>query len=195
MEMDGPTPTQRTLLLTKQINNCKMDSLTTEIDVSKIGKHTHGYMPGDMAALSRDATLLAFSRTLPGESVSLRTGDFVKTCRSHPPHNLSGLALQVSFRFYPLTPLSHLLFCFILIYSSSFAVVVSNLFWQGIPKTVFDDIGGLQEVKEALKEVVVWANIHSEKLRAARIRPPRYLHPFYHPSLHSFWFCLSIFLY
>jgi len=48
---------------------------------------------------------------------------------------------------------------------------------QGVPKTMFSDIGGLEEVKSALKEVVFWANHHhgdGDSLSAAlRISPPR----------------------
>lgn len=38
---------------------------------------------------------------------------------------------------------------------------------------MFSDIGGLDEVKEALKDIVVWANSLSETIQHLNITPPR----------------------
>jgi len=147
--MGVPTPEQRLALFRYHLNHLHLekDFQSTEVDARQISKEksietisnsSYGYMPGDVAAVCRDASVNAFLRTPQGEEVEITIQDLVKAHKEHPqPSGLVGLSMQ------------------------------------GIPQTSFDDIGGLANVKEVLKEASVWANRHSGVLTRMGIRPPR----------------------
>lgn len=116
--------------------------LAPDVDLKNIAHEAHGYVGADLAALAREASLAALDRAVAeaGSEHALCPEDLFIT-----PHDLAH-GLRVT------SP------------SALRETMVES------PTITFDDIGGMEEIKEALKEAIIWPFQHREKFAALNLR-------------------------
>ncbi len=116
----------------------------------KLAKMTHGYVGADLAALVKEAAMNAIRRVLP-DILEREEGPL-------PPEVLEKLVVteedfMEALKVVPPSAMREVL------------VEVPNVRW--------DDIGGLDEVKQMLKEMVVWPLKYREIYKKLGIEPPK----------------------
>ncbi|MBI2578402.1 MAG: AAA family ATPase [Candidatus Aenigmarchaeota archaeon] len=148
IEIGVPTKEGRKEIL--QIHTRGMP-LAKEIDLDKISEITYGYVGADLAALCKEAAMHALRRVLPDLSE-------LREDKPLPPDILKKLiVIKEDF--------DHALK---MVAPSAMREVLIE-----IPKVKWDDIGGLEEVKQQLREVVEWPLEHPESFKRLGISPPR----------------------
>jgi transitional endoplasmic reticulum ATPase len=123
--------------------------LAPDVIVSRLAGITHGFTGADIAALCREAAMVALRRVLPsldGERsaippedllhLDVKMSDFLSALRDIEPSALREVAIEV-------------------------------------PDVDWNDIGGLESVKRDLRESIEWPIHHRALLRDARLRPPK----------------------
>ena len=123
--------------------------LTDDVDVDHIAKITHGYTGADLEALSREAAMKALRRYLPRIDLE----------EKRIPHEVLD-QMEVSYEdvlsaFREITPTA----------MREVYVESPNIHW--------DDVGGLNKVKENLQEAVEWPLKHPERFTKLGIKPPK----------------------
>lgn len=124
--------------------------LTKNVDVEKIAEITYGYVGADLAALSKEAAMHALRRVLPDVSA-------IKEDKPIPPEVLKKLIVTKE-------DFDHALK---MVEPSAMREVLIE-----IPKVTWNDIGGLEDVKELLRETVEWPLKYSDSFTKLGIRPP-----------------------
>lgn len=116
--------------------------LADDVDLEQVARDAHGYVGADLAALAREASLAALDRAVAeaGSEQALRPQDLFLTA----PDLAHGL--QVT------SP------------SALRDTMVES------PAISFDDIGGLEDTKDALKEAVIWPLAHRDTFAALQLR-------------------------
>jgi len=123
--------------------------LAEDVDLEKLAEMTHGYSGADLEALCKEAAMRALRRVLPDIDLEADT---------IPAEILNKLVVtRKDFyeAFKGMTP------------SAMREVVVET------PNIRWDDIGGLDEVKQELKEVVEWPLRYGELFQHMDARPPK----------------------
>ncbi|MEM2287686.1 MAG: CDC48 family AAA ATPase [Sulfolobales archaeon] len=124
--------------------------LAEDVDLDGLANITHGFTGADLAALVKEAAMNALRRFLRNERVDLS--------KPVPPELLEKLKVtQQDFM-------------------EALKVVHPTLMREvlvEVPEVHWDDIGGLDSVKQALKEAVEWPLKHPEVFEKMGIRPPR----------------------
>jgi transitional endoplasmic reticulum ATPase len=122
--------------------------LADDVDVGRLAAVTHGFGGADLAALVREAAMIAFRRLMPAEM----TSDDV------PYHDL--MAAQVTM--------------------SDFSAALDEVMpsalrevFTEIPEVTWQDVGGLEAARAALREAVEWPLRYSQVLDHASVRPVR----------------------
>jgi len=122
--------------------------LAKDVDLGKIAEFTMGYTGADLSALTKEAALSALRKHIP----EIQKMD------------------EVSVEF--LNKLSVSMKDFI----NAYRIVQPSALREVIiktPKVKWDDIGGLSDVKESLREVVEWPLTHPEYFEEFGIKPPK----------------------
>lgn len=123
--------------------------LARDIDLKVLAERTHGYTGADLAALCREAAMKALLRYLP--EINLKEERI-------PPHVLEKMEVRMDDfmnAFKEITPTA----------MREIAVEVPVVHW--------DEVGGLEEVKEKLKEAVEWPLKNPEVFERLGIQPPK----------------------
>jgi transitional endoplasmic reticulum ATPase len=123
--------------------------LAADVDLPRLAASTHGFTGADVAALCREAAMAALRRVLPAFDVGIA---------ALSPEQL--LAVHVAMEDF-LTALHE-------VEPSALREVLVE-----IPDVGWDDIGGLERVKQELREIVEWPAQHAQLFRHAGVRPPR----------------------
>ena len=123
--------------------------LSPDVEVARLAAVTHGFTGADIAAVCREAAMAALRRVLPAMDLELA---------SMSQEQL--LAIEVTMADFE-TALCE-------VEPSALREVLVE-----IPDVHWDDIGGLDTVKQELREIVEWPLQHPELLRQAGLRPPR----------------------
>jgi transitional endoplasmic reticulum ATPase len=150
-EIEIPMPDKKGRLEILQIHTrrlVKSGILGEDVDLEKLAEMTHGYTGADLAALVKEAVLHALRRYVPLE-------------KSNPPTPEEVLEkVKVTFD------------DFMFAYKS---IVPSGLreIYVEVPEVRWGDIGGLHEVKQALKESVEWPLRMPEVFEKFGIKPPK----------------------
>ncbi|RZD42549.1 MAG: hypothetical protein CXT70_02670, partial [Methanobacteriota archaeon] len=123
--------------------------ISDDFDVDWILDNTYGFVGADLAALVREAAMLALRRYLPEidleeetippevlEKMEVRMDDFKGAIKDIEPSALREIYVE-------------------------------------IPKITWDEVGGLEEVKDRLKESVEWPLTKPEAFEHFGIKPPR----------------------
>lgn len=123
--------------------------LASDVDLKVLAERTHSYTGADLAALCREAAMKALLRYLP--EINLKEERI-------PPCVLEKMEVQIDDfmnAFKEITPTA----------MREIAVEVPVVHW--------DEVGGLEEVKEKLKEAVEWPLKNPEVFKRLGIQPPK----------------------
>jgi transitional endoplasmic reticulum ATPase len=123
--------------------------LTPDVDISQLASMTHGFVGADLAALCREAALSSLRRVIPDVQV-------LDSAISYEQYmNLS--VTMDDFR----TALKE-------IEPSAIREVYTE-----VPDVSWDEVGGLAEAKQALREAVEWPLLYPEYFEQTGTQPPR----------------------
>jgi len=123
--------------------------LSENVDLDKLSEVTHGFVGADLEALCREAAMVAIREIIPNI-------DFNKT--SIPYEILMKLRVTME----------HFRRALLEVEPSA----IREVFVE-IPNVGWDDIGGLDEIKDTLKSAIEWPLKHSELFHRVRARPPK----------------------
>ncbi|MBP1357012.1 MAG: CDC48 family AAA ATPase, partial [Sulfolobus sp.] len=147
-ELEIPLPDKQGRLEILQIHTRNMP-LSKDVDLDKLADMTHGYTGADLSALVREAAMNALRRYL--QVIDLNQDKI-------PPEILEKMEVNMD--------------DFIKAFKD---IVPSGLreIYVEVPEVHWSDIGGLEEVKEELKEVVEYPLKFSEAYENVGIEPPK----------------------
>ena len=123
--------------------------LDKNVSISKMADITHGFVGADLSALCKEAAMSALRRILPNINLKEKIID---------PKLIETLVVNMEdFR-------NALRF----VEPSAMREVLVE-----IPKITWNDVGGLEDVKQNLREMVEWPLKHPEAFKRMGIKPPR----------------------
>jgi len=123
--------------------------LAEDVDLKKLAEMTHGYTGADLAALCRETAMKALRRYLP--QINLEEERI-------PPEVLEKMEVKME--------------DFLNAYKEITPTAMREVYIE-VPTVHWDDIGGLEEVKQELKEAVEWPLKHPEIFKRMGIKPPK----------------------
>ncbi len=147
-EIEIPLPDKQGRLEILQIHTRNMP-LASDVDLERLAEMTRGFTGADLAALVREAAMHALRRYLPYIDLSQDT---------IPPEVLERMEVRMEDFLAALRE-----------------VVPSGLreVYVEVPEVHWEDIGGLEEAKQQLREAVEWPLKHPEMFRRMGIEPPK----------------------
>jgi transitional endoplasmic reticulum ATPase len=146
IEIGVPSKTGRFEIL--QIHSRGMP-LSKDVDLKRLSEITHGYSGADISALCREAAMKALRRYLP--KINLEEEHI-------PPTILEEMEVNYN--------------DFTTAYREITPTAMREVFIE-IPTVHWEDVGGLDEIKQALKEAVEWPIKKPEEFTAMGIEPPK----------------------
>jgi len=149
-ELEIPVPDKQGRKEILQIHTRHMP-LEKGVDLNKLAEITYGYVGADLAGLAKEAAMHALRRVIP-EVSALREGEPL------PKDVLEKLKVTKEDFDYALR----------IVQPSAMREVLVE-----IPRVKWEDVGGLEEVKQSLKEAVEWPLKNPESFKKIGIRPPR----------------------
>jgi transitional endoplasmic reticulum ATPase len=123
--------------------------LSTDVDMEKLAEITHGFVGADLEALAREAAMTALRKILPQIDFEM----------SEIPYELL-MSLEVT--------MDNFMDAMKEVEPSA----IREVFIE-VPDVKWDDVGGLDEVKEALKETVEWPLKYADLFKKADTKPPK----------------------
>ncbi len=123
--------------------------LAEDVDLKKLAEMTHGYTGADLAALCRETAMKALRRYLP--QINLEEERI-------PPEVLEKMEVKME--------------DFLNAYKEITPTAMREVYVE-VPTVHWDEIGGLEEVKQELREAVEWPLKHPEIFKRLGIRPPK----------------------
>jgi len=124
--------------------------LAEDVNLDNIAEITHGYTGADLAALVKEAALAALRRFIKEEDIDLN--------QPIPASKLEKLKVTMSD------------------FLSALKVIQPTLIREvfvEVPEVRWDDIGGLEDVKQQLREAVEWPLKYPEIISKMGIEPPK----------------------
>jgi transitional endoplasmic reticulum ATPase len=147
-EIELPVPTAKERLEILQIHTRWMP-LAEDVDLEKISDKTHGFVGADLAALCREAAMHSLHSHIP--SIVLEE----ETIPSEVMDNLKISMMDFDEAFRNIQP------------SAMREILVE------MPSFHWSDIGGLEQVKQELLEVVEWPTKKAKEFSKMGVKPPR----------------------
>jgi transitional endoplasmic reticulum ATPase len=123
--------------------------LAEDVDLKKLSEMTHGYTGADVSALCRETAMKALRRYLP--QINLEEERI-------PPSVLEKMEVKME--------------DFTNAYKEVTPTAMREVYIE-VPTIHWDDIGGLEEVKQELKEAVEWPIKNPEIFKRLGIKPPK----------------------
>jgi len=123
--------------------------LAKDVDLKKLAAMTHGYTGADLAALCRETAMKALRRYLP--EINLEEERI-------PPSVLEKMEVRME--------------DFLNAYKEITPTAMREVYVE-VPRVRWSDIGGLEEVKQQLREAVEWPLKKPEVFKRMGIKPPR----------------------
>lgn len=123
--------------------------LAEDVDIPKLAATTHGFVGADLEALSRESAMTALRRVLP--TLDLAQDEI-------PYEVLAGLEVTMAD------------------FTSALGEIEPSAIREvcvEVPNVSWDDVGGLDAVKQELREAIEMPLKHAELLRRVRVRPPK----------------------
>ncbi|AEM38259.1 AAA family ATPase, CDC48 subfamily [Pyrolobus fumarii 1A] len=120
------------------------------VDLDRIAEMTHGYTGADLAALVKEAAMNALRRFIKSGQIDLN--------KPIPTETLRKLVVTMKD------------------FLDAMKVIQPSLIreiYVEVPEVHWDDIGGLEDVKQQLREAVEWPLKHPEVFESMGIRPPK----------------------
>jgi transitional endoplasmic reticulum ATPase len=146
-EIEIGVPDQKGRLEIMKIHTRNMP-LTKDVDLNWLASVTYGFVGADLEALAKEAAMSALRRNLP--SISWKKQEL-------PPKVFDKLKVIKGD------------------FENALKIVEPSAMREvmvEVPKVSWDDVGGLEEVKELLKESVQWPLSNPEAFKRMGIRPP-----------------------
>ncbi|MDI9620116.1 MAG: CDC48 family AAA ATPase [Candidatus Nezhaarchaeota archaeon] len=147
-EIEIGVPDKQGRLEILQIHTRNMP-LAKDVDLNKLAEITHGFVGADLAALCKEAAMKVLRRYLP--------------------------KIDLSQERIPLEVLEHIevtMQDFLEAYKEVTPSALREVYVE-IPSVTWSDIGGLEQVKQELKEAVEWPLKHPEAFKRMGIKPPK----------------------
>ncbi len=148
-EIEIPVPDKKGRKEILQIHTRHMP-LDKDVNLDELAERTYGFVGADLAGLAKEAAMHALRRVLPDVS-ALKEGEPI------PKEILEKLKVSKKDFDYALR----------IVQPSAMREVLIE-----VPKVKWKDVGNLEEVKNALKEAVIWPLKHPESFRKIGIKPP-----------------------
>jgi len=123
--------------------------LAKDVDLKKLSEMTHGYTGADLSALTRETAMKALRRYLP--EINLEEERI-------PPSVLEKMEVRMD--------------DFTSAYKEVTPTAMREVYIE-VPAVHWDEIGGLEEVKQVLREAVEWPLKNPEVFQRMGIRPPK----------------------
>ena len=123
--------------------------LSMNVDMEKLAEITHGFVGADLEALAREAAMTALRKILPKIDFEM----------AEIPHELL-MSLEVT--------MDHFMDAMKEVEPSA----IREVFVE-VPDVKWEDVGGLDEIKEALKETVEWPLKYADLFTKADTKPPK----------------------
>jgi len=123
--------------------------LSEDVDMGYLAEHTHGFVGADISALAKEAAMRALRRHLPEINLDEDT---------IPPDVLEKMHVTIEDITHALREIE--------------PSALREIFIE-IPKVSWDDVGGLEDVKQEIVEAVEWPLRCPEKFAKMGISPPR----------------------
>ncbi len=146
IEVGIPDTRGRYEILLVHTRNMPLDK---DVDLRKLAEMTHGFTGADLAALCREAAMRALRRVLPKINLDEET---------IPPEVLENLRVTMQDFLDALKEITP---------SALREIAVE------VPSVRWNDIGGLEEVKQQLREAVEWPLKYPEAFKRMGIKPPK----------------------
>ncbi len=147
IEISVPNKKGRKEILQIHTRNMPMDK---DVDLEELSDVTYGFVGADLSALSKEAAMISLRRILPDIS-SIEEGE--------PLSDELVQKLKVGMKDFENALKT--------VQPSAMREVLIE-----VPKVTWDDIGGLEQVKENLKEAVEWPLQYPDSFDRMGIRPP-----------------------
>ncbi len=123
--------------------------LAKDVDLKKIADMTHGYVGADLEALAKESAMSTLRRVIPEVNIKdEKLPEKVLKKLKVTASDFNDAMLQVE--------------------PSAMREVLVE-----VPKVKWDDVGGLEEVKQKLKEMVEWPIKHIDAYKRLNIKPPK----------------------
>ena len=148
-EIEIPPPDKRARREILAVHTRNMP-LAEDVDLDKLAEMTHGYTGADLAALVKEAAMAALRRFISQGKIDLT--------RSIPTEKLRELKVTMK--------------DFLEGLKSIQPSLIREIYVE-VPEVRWSDIGGLEEVKQQLREAVEWPMKHPEVFENMGIEPPR----------------------
>ena len=148
-EIEIPPPDKRARLEILKVHTRNVP-LSEDVKLEEIAEITHGFTGADLAALVKEAAISALRRFLKEEKVDLN--------KPIPPEKLKKLKVTKA-DFMDALRLVH-------------PTLMREVLVE-VPEVRWEDIGGLENVKQQLKEAVEWPMKSPEVFEKMGIRPPK----------------------
>jgi transitional endoplasmic reticulum ATPase len=147
-EISVPIPDKNGRLQILQIHTRGMP-LAKDVSLEKLAEITHGFVGADLEALAREAAMSALRRILPDLDLALADIPYETLLKLEVTMDNFGDAMK--------------------------EVEPSAIreFFVEIPTVKWEDVGGLEKIKEELKEAVEWPLKYSAVFKKAGARPPK----------------------
>ena len=147
IEIPPPDKRARKAILEVHTRNVPLDG---DVNLEEIAELTHGYTGADLAALVKEAAMAALRRFLRTEKVDLN--------KPIPPDMLKKLKVTKK----------DFLDAMKIVHPTLMREVLVE-----VPEVRWEDIGGLEDVKQQLREAIEWPLKNPEIFEKMGIRPPR----------------------
>ncbi|MFQ5903259.1 MAG: CDC48 family AAA ATPase, partial [Candidatus Binatia bacterium] len=148
-EIEIGVPDKRGRYEILQIHTRGMPLKEKDVDLKKLAEMTHGYTGADLAALGRETAMKALRRYLP--EINLEKERI-------PPSVLEKMEIRME--------------DFLNAYKEITPTAMREVYIE-VPAVRWVDIGGLEDVKQELKEAVEWPLKNPEVFERMGIRPPK----------------------
>jgi SpoVK/Ycf46/Vps4 family AAA+-type ATPase len=150
-EIEVPVPDRNGRLEILKIHTRNMP-LAKDVNLEEIADRTHGFVGADLMALCKEAAMSALRRVLPEIRDKLKEGEEI------PKDVLEKLVVTKQD------------------FENALRIVEPSAMREvlvEVPKVKWEDIGGLEEVKKLLREMVEWPLKYRESFERLGIEPPK----------------------
>ncbi|MEM0484204.1 MAG: CDC48 family AAA ATPase [Pyrobaculum sp.] len=125
--------------------------LAPDVDLRKLAEMTHGFSGADLAALAREAAMSALRRAIQSGLIDLNQP-------SIPPEVFEKIKVTMAD------------------FTSALREIVPSALREihiEVPRVRWEDVGGLENVKQELREAVEWPLKYPDKFKKFGLRPPK----------------------
>ena len=147
-EISIPIPDKNSRLTILEIHSRGMP-LSEDVNLDKLAEITHGFVGADLQALCREAAMLCLRKAIPGMDLG---------ASSIPYETMMNLKVSMEHFFEALKEIE--------------PSALREVFVE-IPNVRWEDVGGLEAVKQQIREAVEWPLKYPDMFKQAKINTPK----------------------